>query len=139
MKTYKYKMTKKVLLVDDDEITHIIGTRLMQVTCFAKEIVTISNGKEAIDYFANLVNFKKEEAPEIIFLDINMPVMNGWDFLENFMNLFYHHFPMIKIFMLSSSVNQEDITRAKKYPPVKDYIIKPLTKESLEKLLSIQV
>ncbi|MDQ3394110.1 MAG: response regulator [Bacteroidota bacterium] len=131
-------MPEKVLLVDDDEITHIIGKRVFKVTSFANEILTLTNGKEAIDYFDFLVNGnkdKKESAPDVVFLDINMPLMSGWDFLEDFTKLYYSHFPSINIFMLSSSVDPEDIERSKNYSSVKDYIVKPLTKETIEHVL----
>lgn len=130
-------MPDKVLLIDDDEITHIIGNRIFKITSFAKEIVLLSNGKEGIEYFENLVKNSEtnpEISPDVIFLDINMPFMNGWDFLEDFTKSYHQYFPSLIIFMLSSSVDPEDIAKSKKYPIVKDYIIKPLTKECIEKI-----
>lgn len=129
-------MQKKVLLVDDDEVSHIIGNRLMKITSYAKEIVALENGKEAITYFHKLVKMNEPEkiAPDVIFLDINMPLMNGWDFLEDYTRLYYPQFPFIKIYILSSSMDPEDIVKSKNYPMVKDYFVKPLTKENLEKL-----
>jgi len=128
-------MPEKVLLIDDDEITHIISKRIFKVTSFAQETVLLSNGKEGIEYFENLVKSQGETiAPEVIFLDINMPYMNGWDFLEDFTKHYLQYFPSIIIFMLSSSVDPDDIAKSKKHPIVKDYIVKPLTKEGIEKL-----
>lgn len=133
-------MTNRVLLIDDDEITHIIGNRLLKITSFATQTISLYNGKEGLDYFQKLENkdeVDKDLVPEVIFLDINMPYMNGWDFLDEFIKCYSNKFPSIIIFMLSSSVDPEDIAKSKRYPFVKDYVVKPLTKDSIENLKNL--
>jgi CheY-like chemotaxis protein len=93
------------------------------------------NGKLAIDYLRD--NAKtKEELPDIILLDINMPITDGWMFLENYCDLHIHLCKEIKIYMVSSSIAPEDINRAKSNPYITDYLTKPLSPEQFEEILS---
>ena len=94
-----------------------------------------SNGEEAIHYL------KKNAAdgssiPDIIFLDINMPVMNGWQFLEEYAHLRSDLQKNITIYMVSSSVDEYDIRKSKEFKTVSDYIIKPIQKEKFSQVLS---
>ena len=75
----------------------------------------------------------KEEFPEVIFLDINMPVMDGWNFLENFANQVPLH-AYTNIYMVTSSIDPADQEKVKKYPAVKVFITKPFSVESLEQI-----
>ena len=123
-----------VLLVEDDPITIMVCDRIIKMSDFATNVVSCENGKTAIDHINKLVNEGKQ-FPEIIFLDINMPVMNGWDFLEEFEMIKDKISPMPRIFILSSTVDPEDYKRAKSFSAVDNFISKPLSKESLEQIL----
>ncbi len=123
-----------VLLVEDDPITIMVCERIIKMTSFAEKVTSCENGKIAFDFLFSVKD--KENMPKIIFLDINMPVMNGWDFLEE-LNKVKHAFKELPgIYLLSSTVDPEDYTKAKKILLVKDFISKPLSKEALENISS---
>lgn len=122
-----------VLLVEDDPITIMVCERIMKMTFFAEKVTSCLNGKIAIDYL--LSKPENENLPKIIFLDINMPVMNGWDFLLELDKVKSHFKQLPDIYLLSSTVDPEDFTKAKDFKLVKDFISKPLSKEALDKIL----
>jgi CheY-like chemotaxis protein len=122
-----------VLLVEDDPITVMVCERIIKMTSFADQVTSCQNGKLAFDY---LLSLRKEgKLPKIIFLDINMPVMNGWDFLSELEKVKSEFKEMPCIYLLSSTVDPEDYSKAKNFLLVKDFISKPLSKEALEKIL----
>ncbi len=129
-------MIKKVLCVDDDSISLTISQLLLKRTGFAEEVVTAIDGSDALDYFEKLFaeEASPETAPELILLDINMPVMNGWDFLQSYMPLYSSRLPETRIVILSSTIDPEDFALAKQYPVVIQFISKPLSIENLEEL-----
>ena len=122
----------EVLLVEDDPITIMVCDRIIKMTSFAEKVTSCENGKVAIDFLASPA--LNGNVPSIIFLDINMPVMNGWDFLEELeeVKLTFKNLP--KIYLLSSTVDPEDYKKAKRFSLVEDFISKPLSKEALEKI-----
>ena len=121
-------MIKKLLCVDDDKITLTLIKLVVNKAAFAEEIITKLNGKEALEYYAGLSeNPSTEFYPELIFLDLNMPVMGGWDFLEEFNKTFYQKFKNTRVVIISSSTDPDEKAKAKKYPMIIDYIPKPLT------------
>jgi CheY-like chemotaxis protein len=128
-------MTKfnKVLLIEDDPITIMVCDRVLQMNKFGKTIITKTNGQEAIDYLHHLINCH-DELPEVIFLDINMPVMNGWDFLNELQLLQEKLTLNPLVYMLSSTVDPEDTKRSKMYNNVVGFISKPLTKNHLDNI-----
>ena len=93
------------------------------------------NGKEAIDFLINPEN--QNQLPDIIFLDINMPVMDGWGFMESFVKIKPQLGKKITIYMVSSSINQDDINRAKGISDVTDYVIKPISQDTLVELFKV--
>jgi len=131
-------MIKQVLCVDDDDITLMLNKLVINKAQFAGETITAINGKEALDYYESIVS-KGEISiyPELIFLDINMPILSGWEFLDRFLNTYYSHFPNTRVVILSSSVNPEDYEKARQYDIVIDFYSKPLSKDQLEKLVSV--
>jgi CheY-like chemotaxis protein len=132
-------MIETVLCVDDDPITLMLSKMILNKAFFCKELVTAKNGEEAIHYFENLLHNKDiENYPKLLFLDLNMPVMNGWEFLDNFIEKKLHHtFTEIKVIILSSSVDPNDIEKSKIYPIVIKFLPKPINKEMLESLKDI--
>lgn len=123
----------EVLLVEDDPITILVCDRMIKMTSFAEKVITCENGKIAIDYLASLQ--EGNQMPPIIFLDINMPVMNGWDFLNEFEILKANFNKMPRIFLLSSTVDPEDYKKARQFEQVADFISKPLSKETLNQIV----
>ena len=124
---------KNVLLVEDDPITIMVCDRIITMSSFAESVISCENGKFAIDHLKGLAA-KNLDIPEIIFLDINMPVMNGWDFLEELEQIKSSFSKVPRIYILSSTVDPEDYKRAKEYNAVVDFISKPLSKEFLDEI-----
>ncbi|MDB5193051.1 MAG: two-component response regulator [Segetibacter sp.] len=122
-----------VLLVEDDPITIMVCDRIIKMSAFAENVTSCENGKKAID-FLNNQRTASLDFPEVIFLDINMPVMNGWDFLEEFEKVQHSFTTLPRIYILSSTVDPEDYKKAKSYSSVEDFISKPLSKEFLDNI-----
>lgn len=121
-----------VLLVEDDPITVMVCERIIKMTFFAETVTSCQNGKIALDYL--LSARENDDMPQLIFLDINMPVMNGWDFLIELDKIKYDFKMLPDIYLLSSTVDPEDYNKAKNFKLIKDFISKPLSKEALNKI-----
>lgn len=100
-------MLHKILCVDDDPITLMLYKMVIAKASFTEEIITAKNGQEAMDYYEKLKANNETHCPELIFLDLNMPVMGGWEFLDNFtkrsirnsiqkQRLLYFHLPLTR-------------------------------------------
>lgn len=120
-----------VCLIDDDHIFVYGAKRLMREIDFYEDLSVFSNGQEALEHFRKVVH-TGSPLPSLIFLDLNMPVMNGWEFLEELLNLPGIEPQGIYIYIMSSSVDPRDLERIQSYPIVKNYILKPMTLEDLE-------
>ena len=130
-------MINKILCVDDDSILLTISKLLLKRTGFTNDVVTAVDGSDALDYFKDLFATSSqpvEDSPSLILLDINMPVMNGWEFLEAYIPLFADKLPNTKVIILSSTIDPEDFSRAKKFPVVAQFVSKPLSVENLAEL-----
>ena len=130
-------MINKILCVDDDSISLTISKLLLRRTGFTNDVITAVDGSDALDYFKDLFATSSnpiEDAPSLILLDINMPVMNGWEFLEAYIPLFSDKLPDTKVIILSSTIDPEDFSRAKKFPVVAQFVSKPLSVENLAEL-----
>lgn len=114
-----------VFLVDDDPIQNMINSQLVRLYDDKIEFMVYNNGVEVIQ------GLEEGLLPDIILLDINMPIMSGFEFL----NLYQHYTNAANVFMLSSSDNEEDRKQAKKYSCVRGYVIKPVSKEVLHDML----
>ncbi|MEH6619819.1 response regulator [Maribacter arcticus] len=129
------KKVQVCCIIDDDPI-FIYGTkRIIEKVDFCNKIIVYNNGQEAIDGIYELIK-TKEQLPDVILLDINMPVMDGWEFLVEFKKLQNLFSKKIHIYIASSSVDPRDIERVKNYKEVSDYILKPITPDDLGKIIS---
>lgn len=126
-------MLDKILCVDDDPITLMLCKMVIIKASFSKETVTAKNGQEALKYFES-IKTNISTKPQLIFLDLNMPVMDGWEFLNAFNTSEFLDFHDSKVIILSSTIDPEDLVKSKKYPMVIDFLSKPISKEMLEYL-----
>lgn len=122
-----------ILIIDDDQINNFLFSRIIKLSDISHNIHTELSAKVALRSILQNIE-TSHKLPDIIFLDINMPVMNGWEFLEEYQKIPKSVRKNIKLYMLSSSVCLEDINKSKEYADVVDYISKPLTKEILFKI-----
>jgi two-component system chemotaxis response regulator CheY len=117
-----------VALVDDDPIFQLTASRTIRNAQLSSNILQFEDGEVAIKFLKeNAVD--QQSLPDIIFLDINMPIVDGWMFLEDFKFLKRDLTKKIVIYMVSSSIDPRDITKAKKYLEITDYIVKPITRD----------
>lgn len=124
---------KKILLVDDDATAVFLTQRALQQTGLEVEVQTAAHGLEALQIVRQVC--AQQQCPELILLDLHMPVMDGFEFLEALQSAADISTAAIKIVIVSSSQHHLDLIRAKNYP-VLDCIEKPLTPDKLNKFLS---
>ncbi|WP_281310077.1 response regulator [Flavobacterium flavigenum] len=130
-----------VLLIDDDFATNFINKKIVEKAGITMHIQIALNGKEAIDYLCNKGKFKSSEAvspkPGLIFLDINMPVMDGWEFINAYKNLVPdEQKKKINIIMLTSSFNPADKAKADSIKEIADYRQKTLNSSMLQEIMT---
>ena len=130
--------TVSVLLVDDDEINNFISIKLIKKALLNTEIMACLNGKFAIDQLVEIQKKDPEKLPDYILLDINMPIMNGWEFLDEYKRLNIDPLGKCKIFIISSSVFSNDINKARSYNLVTDFISKPLNVDKIIELFKVE-
>jgi len=124
----------RIILVDDDEISNFLSISLIRKIDPEIEIIPFRNGKEALDYLKNEGLSKRKS--NLILLDIRMPVMNGFEFLEEVRNTNLKIKDSMRVVMLSSSDNPRELEKAKSFE-VLGYINKPLKEESISTYLSL--
>jgi CheY-like chemotaxis protein len=124
-----------ICLIDDDRIYQFTAKRIIELVAPSQKILIFSNGKEAIDFFSK-GELQLEQLPDVIFLDINMPIMNGWEFLEAYKDVKTEVRKEITIYMVSSSLDEKDILRSRKFIDVKDFIVKPLDVQQMREILT---
>ena len=130
------KMKSPVIaLVDDDKIFQLTSARMIEALDLSRKILQFSNGEEALQYLKSYAA-DSDNLPDFIFLDINMPYVDGWMFLADYAIIKDSLKKDIQIFMISSSIDQRDILRAQKNSDVRDYIVKPVSPEKFRDLVA---
>ncbi len=120
-------------IIDDDPI-FVFGTkRIMQIANFCNGFLVFHNGKEAYDSLRAII-LVGEKLPDLILLDLNMPIWDGWHFLDEFTQI-----PIEKpvtLYIVTSSIDPEDTERAKSYEIVSNYLVKPIKMDDLKKIMA---
>jgi CheY-like chemotaxis protein len=123
----KEERSCSIVLIDDDEVIHFILAKLMTTLYPDKTFLCLSSAEEALELFRS-----NRLSADLIVLDVDMPHMNGWAFLNRLKELKYSK----PVCMLSSSTSPRDVERINEYPMVKTYLVKPLYKSTLEKIMT---
>jgi two-component system, chemotaxis family, chemotaxis protein CheY len=124
-----------IALVDDDSVFQLTASRTIKAANLTDKILQFQNGEEALEFLKKNAA-DTESLPDVIFLDINMPFVDGWMFLDDYAHLKENLTKEIRIYMISSSIDPRDIDRAKQNANVKEYVIKPVSRAKFEELLS---
>ena len=119
-----------ILLIDDDEPTNFLNKLTLEQAGCTHQIHIAQSGEEALDYLQNA-----NPRPDLIFLDINMPAMDGWEFLERYRQLPTERKADIVLIMLTTSLNPDDEIRTRAIPEVSGFENKPLNPDQLGNLL----
>jgi CheY-like chemotaxis protein len=121
-------MSKVICIIDDDPIYQFLINKLIGNSKAEHEVMFFKNGKEALDYF--MLDSDKN-LPDIILLDLEMPVMDGWVFLKEINQL---HTEDTDIYIVSSSISDEDQEKAKKFPKIKGHFSKPINSNKIQEI-----
>lgn len=122
-------------IIDDDQI-YVFGLKkLIAINNLCKNILVFENGERALNYIAPIMS-SSEQLPDVILLDLNMPVMDGWEFLDEFIKIKPKLNKKVQIYMVSSSINPADMEKAKQYEDLTSYLVKPISIEELAKVFT---
>lgn len=124
-------LNESVYIIDDDPVYLYMLDRIIKECNFSKNIFPFNNGSPALAKLSD-PDLSVGELPDVIFVDLSMPVMNGWEFLEKVAEIGILKKKNIKIILISSSINPREIEMIEKYPLVTKYIVKPITPSDLE-------
>jgi CheY-like chemotaxis protein len=119
-------------IIDDDPIFVFATKRMMELTNFCNGFLIYNNGQEAINQLRPIIESGK--APDIILLDLNMPIMDGWEFLDEFSTI--QSSKPITIYIVSSSIDPADMLRAHEYDTIGNYYVKPISQDDLLEILN---
>lgn len=126
--------TPVVAVIDDDSVYQFTANRTLKATQLAHQVLQFTNGQEALSFITSHAS-EVSKLPDIIFLDINMPITDGWEFLDEYRKIKKAISKPIRIYMVSSSIDPRDINRAKDNPEVIEYVEKPVSLSKFSELL----
>ena len=130
-------MLHEVLLIDDYEADNFLHRMVLEEMGCAETISEKNNGREALNYLTTEVDGQLP-SPDLIFLDINMPVMNGWEFLDAYAGLPQDQRRACIVAMLTTSQNPGDLSRVESSSVVSEYLSKPLTEDAVRRILEVR-
>lgn len=123
------------IVIDDDQINNMLCKYSIRQVNGELDTTTFLEPEKGFEFIVNTYSSNSSEIPSVLLLDINMPTWSGWDFLEKFEKLDAQIKNQIKVYMLSSSVDPKDMEKAKANSNVVDYIVKPLNREIVVKII----
>lgn len=126
-----------IWIIDDDDISKYVMKRYLKQLS-ASRIVDFPDSLQPLKFIQDNVN-AIEDLPDVIFLDLHMPILNGFDFIRDFQQVASKINKKIKIIMLTSSINAEDVEIAKSFPEISNYFIKPIKHRDLEKIMDVEL
>lgn len=126
-------MNKTVLIIDDDPIVRLVIQKMIHNLDGSVNCLQCDNGAEGLEI---LERFKNATDAIVVLLDINMPVLNGWEFLESLQKTNLGYLKTIKFYIVTSSTDESDKLKAKSYPLINKVYHKPLTKHNIEEILN---
>lgn len=118
-----------VLCINDSDINLFLQKRLLLLSGITNKVITVNDGKKALDFYARLKKEGGEDYPALVVLDIHMPNIDGWGFLDYFTERYLPDFKNTRVIINSFTVDQNEINRAKNYPLVVDFVTTQLTVE----------
>lgn len=129
---------KLACIIDDDSIYINLIKKIIETKKLCENLIIFKDGKDGIEYFETLLkNIDYSNIPEVILLDLNMPIMDGWQFIERFTTIRRKFKKPITLYVVSSSINVHDIEKAKSLSSVKNYLVKPVKIDELEAVFSL--
>ena len=124
-----------VCVVDDDDVYRFTIEKYIQMLSSTTRVISFADGEEALDYFKENLD-TEENLPEIVLLDVNMPIMDGWDFLNEYERIKSRLNKEIRVYLVSSSTDERDQNCSRNYPSVRDYLVKPIDEKYLKRLIT---
>ena len=121
-------------IIDDDDIYQFTTAHLLKKMDLVNKIILFSNGLKAINFLKEEIG-NIENIPDILFLDINMPVMDGWEFLEEYLLIKPMIPKTVAIYMVSSSVDEKDVIKAKSISVLSGYLVKPISSKNIMEVI----
>jgi len=125
-----------IFLIDDDPVVNMINKKIINMANYTPKVTSFVDAKQALDELNRIIDTDPDDFPEIILLDINMPGMNGWQFLDEYSKLPDSAIRNSHVYMLTSSIDSADMEKSKSYKHVFDFISKPLSVAWLEIMAS---
>jgi CheY-like chemotaxis protein len=125
----------KIFLIDDDPVFVYLTRKIIGMTQYSCEITEFADGELAITYL-NAFREKPESLPDIIFLDLAMPVMDGWEFLKQYAVIRPGILKNISLFIVSSSISPQEVEKSKSFREVSDFLVKPLGKRKIAEIIT---
>lgn len=124
-----------ICIIDDDEVYKFFMQKIIKIKKLAENVITFPDGEEAYN-FINEHKENPEKLPDLIFLDINMPIMDGFQFMDVYTKLVPEIAKKMTVYMITSSIDPVDLERSKKYAEISNFITKPITADVLQNIIN---